>query len=577
MKGKNYFLLGLALLGTLGASAQQVFEKRVFQANANATGDVELKDVIYGAGTDTTDIITTGFHIYKQDSIDANLRAVLVSHDEDNALNYAYNYVASDSFSNEYNTSAYSVVKYASGYIMVGRLADNTYEGTSVPGGGDLLLLKCDRYGGVVASRRIDLGGNDNAYAIKAINGSTTDFILCGNSGQSVNVGKGFVMRIDHNLNIVWNTKLDFRKPSGLSCATQFYDVTTNGTNIWAVGIVKDSASLNTDGVVVKLQMNGSYLTSRNVYKSTDREVFNHVEMDGANLIITGKTRVTFIRTSDMMIGLQYNTTSNTVTKVVRFNSAAPTTHSTGRDILKTTAGGSTSYYVLGESLNNTTPHSAILYKLNSSFQPIAKREYKHSGSVHPTAMTVFNGGGSSQSNLSLTGTIQSAKWEGYVVHTDLNGYSGCSDSVAVDTSSLLLSVDTLMWTLDTNYTVYFPIISRDSIVDSLICGDTISIVKNGTVGTNELLNEQHDITIYPNPVRQGENIYVNYSGEAAINQIVIYDQFGRQVARYGAQSLKKMNQVSTSEMAAGIYIVKVNFGEGDMNMRTKEFKVIIQ
>ena len=83
-----------------------------------------------------------------------------------------------------------------------------------------------------------------------------------------------------------------------------------------------------------------------------------------------------------------------------------------------------------------------------------------------------------------------------------------------------------------------------------------IEVVYNAvpfTGGVENVLADSEIIPVYPNPVNAGEPAYIELDADAAVS---VYDSLGRFVAEYDFKAGK--NAVSTSNLAAGTYIVKI-------------------
>jgi len=568
---KKISLLTCFAISSTFLNAQHVFEKHVYPKNID--GDLELKDVLIATNSDSSDIISTGYYIYGEDSTFQTNHAVLVSHDTSETLNYAYDYVAFDPSSNAYNTNSNSIAQDSSGYFMVGEVNDNSYHGSTANGGMDILIIKCNRLGGVVSSKRIDIGGMDVAYSIKATSLNSGKFLVCGASTKTNGSIRSFIMEIDNNLNINWLSQMDLRLSSGTTTFSEIYDITTDGSSIWGVGAIRNNGSLNRDGLVVKLNNSGVYQTSRRVYNGTDREVFYHVEMDGSNLIIAGDTKKrVFVNANSRMLAMQYNTASNTVTKAFWLKSGLST--DVGHDIIKTNVNGTINYYVVGEAIPSTGNNKGVLYKLNSSFLPIKHVRYSGSGNAGLYAIDTKDAGASSY--LGTVGYSSGSNLNGYVLKTNLNGTTGCSDTISIDSLRINYNVASLLDSIDTTYTTYTPTIERDTLIDSLFCSDTTAAkyLRNKFSGIEI---QDKDFVIYPNPVENGRNLNVRFESGIEVKEISIYNILGKLVAYQTGEIEKQLYMLSTKNLTSGMYIIHINALDNEGNICTKEYKVMVE
>lgn len=572
MKNKFNLFLVCVLLTSMSSKAQ-LFEDRVYPSNPIHGGDMVLEDLIIGKYADTTDIISTGRYNYNQDSADATQRAVLVSNDFGSTGNFAKTYTVFDDSSNAYNTKSYSVAEYSTGYIMVGTVTDNSFHGSVATNGGDIILIKCNATGSVVSSKRIDLGGNDVAYAIKPLGTSNTSFVVCGNSASSSAKAHAFIMKIDNNLNVNWMTKLDLRSTATIPTYALLNDVVADDSTVWAVGSIRDSGTIALDGLVVKLNSNGTYLLSSHVYKSTDREQFNHVEIDGSNLVITGHSKLQKFTAKQRMIVLKYKISSSTVSNVYWLKSSGA--GEIGYDIYPATISGNKHYYVVGETIPSSGASKGVFYELNSSFKAVGRKEYSGSNNKAIYALGVRNFGDTSF--LSMAGYIDGIDTDGYILKTDLNGRTSCEDTLGVDTTALSLSIDTLMFSVDTSRTLYTPTVSVDTLLDSLICEDTTSHLKSLTAIVKSLSTSQF-LSIFPNPVDQGENLIIMANRSLRIEDVIVYDLYGRKVPVTIQQSGEDRYSLDVSSLASGIYVVHARYMiNGKDKPHVENFRVVIE
>ena len=88
-------LLFSAILAVNLSFGQIVFEKDIYPASSSEKGDIEQKDMIISEINDTSDLISTGYYHFKQDSASASFWAVLSSSDTLGAKNFEKRYLDS--------------------------------------------------------------------------------------------------------------------------------------------------------------------------------------------------------------------------------------------------------------------------------------------------------------------------------------------------------------------------------------------------------------------------------------------------------------------------------------------------
>ncbi|HEY9083450.1 MAG TPA: T9SS type A sorting domain-containing protein [Vicingaceae bacterium] len=561
--------------------AQTVFEKSIYsQYN---TGDVVNQDILVSQLNNNGNIITSGHYHYNQnDALGAIFYAILSDHDTNGSRQFTYSYVANDSDTLKLNTKVYSTVEYDGGYIMVGTVFNNSNYSSSVNGGGDLLIIKCNASGNVLNHKIVDIGGNDIGKAIKKM-GSNSDFVLCGKSSYTDGSAAGFVMKIDVNLNIVWNRTVDSRIISSNSTNNYFNDIIYDGSNVWAVGEMKEVSGSRWFGLVVKLNSSGTFQTSRRLGYVSVNVFFNHVELDGNNLIMTGNQQkvLLFGGTTDQMVAIQYDKSTQTVVKDLRLGSNT----SIGYDILKSGIGGSTNYYVVGHEKQSANPKVGVLHVLNSSFQATKKVIYQYNYDTELLALDTFSLG--SCNYLTMSGYVGSSTpfSKGYFLKTDQFGFTSCEDTATIDTLSLILLANTLNDSVDTNYSYFTNAIFRDTLTDSLLCIDTLSYCSNNPIQKNRMINKENidlelkEGNIYPNPIKQGDILNVSFNNtDLLINRITIVNSLGQTLIN-NQNILSKNLSIETNKLGKGVYFIYIE-SSNPSNRKAftiKKMKLIVQ
>jgi 5-hydroxyisourate hydrolase-like protein (transthyretin family) len=111
-----------------------------------------------------------------------------------------------------------------------------------------------------------------------------------------------------------------------------------------------------------------------------------------------------------------------------------------------------------------------------------------------------------------------------------------------------------------------------NSIHLDLAASDTINIVftitdegietKISTVGIEPITNDELRITVYPNPTT-GELKIEN--GELKINNVEIFDIFGRNVGMYRIRPENEEVVLNISHLPAGVYFVRIQTEAGEV------------
>lgn len=573
MKKQLLFLLLFGLLSQ-GIRAQHVFEHFIYYPTYDP-GDIENWDAVVSDSNDAGAIITAGFYNHDQDSVHASERPILSSHDEGGTLNFTYSYEVKDTSTTPkvLNGRVKGLVEYDGGYIIVGRVTDNSYYGSTVPGGADVLIIKTNASGSVLASRYIDLGGHDEAHAIVANSSSLNEFILCGNSVKASGT-HSFVLEIDLNLDVNWVTQMDLRISSGTVAASVLHDLIADNDTIWAVGAIRNTGTITSDGVVVKLDINGNYQTSKRVYAGNNKEFFYDVDLDGTSLLITGDSRGGFLNTTSRMVVLKYTKASHTVSvaRILRTPDGGSYDVAVGYQIRKQSSGG---YFVVGESQPSSGNKYGILHELNSSLVPSHQVHYNGVGNSWLRAFDIEEG---TLDYLGLAGMYESATAyeKGYVIETDLQGYSGCSDSIGPNSTSLSLSTATLFSTDDNTWDSLSPTLVRYELYDSLICADTITFTGPEYRTENSVISGTQTVLAYPSPLNDGEYLTVAMQAKGYIRQVEVFNSVGQLVDFYGVNITDQFTfQLLGYEQ--GLYFIHISFEDNDGLRRTDTVPVLVQ
>lgn len=580
MKLIQTFLLLVVLGAPLVYGQNQIVFERDLYTSSNK-GDITLEDVIVSEVNAVTDLISTGYHIYNQGVSDSSCWAVLTSCDSMGTGNFHKRYQEVDGSSNPYNTKAYDVEEYDGGYIMVGSVLDNPHHGTSVTGGGDIFILKVNSFGVVQASKRVDMGGLEEAFAIAPTKAVRGEFVICGYSNRDSATREVVVLEIDLSLNVNWIKRVDLRLNSSDPEIANLHDIVVDSSHVWSVGSITTSSVINTDGLILKLDLNGNYVGAYN-FKNTSStyEKFFGVDNDGDSLVICGRHSLfSFpggVKTHAM--AHLYKKSTNTMLKNVQLRIAEGRStykKTTGFDIKKYDVSGTVGYFVGGESIPSAGPKHGFLYELDNSFNAIRQAHYTAPGNTLINSLDVFEG---TEAFISLAGyrSTSSSFLNGYGIKSDLNGYTSCNDTLAPNTTTLGYSPDTLLKDTVIIDSLFTPTIAVDTILDSLVCYDTVGVPtqRNLLLEVPEL--SEVLISAYPNPVTVGDYLNISVSDGTELLGLSLYDVTGTLLyARDFNGAPERARVPIDTDFASGLYLLTIEFGTGNQRYRKSQSVIV--
>lgn len=105
--------------------------------------------------------------------------------------------------------------------------------------------------------------------------------------------------------------------------------------------------------------------------------------------------------------------------------------------------------------------------------------------------------------------------------------------------------------------------------VDLSVAGSTNSQRFSLEVGSISLSVEelaQNSLEIYPNPVTDVLSIRIDTHMQA--KEVSIYNLMGKEVARYSLDASKEINQISTTSLSTGVYLVQIQTSEGNFTQK---------
>ncbi len=135
-----------------------------------------------------------------------------------------------------------------SGYAITGYVQNNTYTGSTVPGGSDVLFMLIDTLGTPTLIKRYDLGNFDEGLQIIESQITPGEFYICGyRKFPPTNYSHAIVMKLDGAGNILWEKDYDLFPITQNSYANRAHSITESvATNeLWIVGQTREIACCN--------------------------------------------------------------------------------------------------------------------------------------------------------------------------------------------------------------------------------------------------------------------------------------------------------------------------------------------
>lgn len=570
-----FWFAAVCMIAQTGFS-QIVYEHFVYAQDS--VGDIEFRENIITNYNDTGLVVATGNYKFGQDSTYAHNKVVVDKRNFNGTGGFHYYYTIKDSSGNILEVTANSIVEDSLGYIIVGGVKSKNDEGIS--GGGDMLLMKVNTNGSVSSAKRVDVGGgNDVANAIVDKDGNHNTFLICGNSTKTTGEQNGVVLQINKNLTISWLTDMKFQVVGNDTGIVTLNDLVVDGDYIWTVGGYKDKTYSSTqDGLVVRMNTSGTYSDSRYADYNGELEELLAVENDGSYLAICGKSSVSAGGTN--LLAWKYDKTYETVYRAREYKlhnpSAAGNMYSTvGNDIKIFNDGESAkAYFIVGESVNSAgTTTIGMLYKLNDYLTPIHQEYYSSKGNNGLYA-TELHTGNTYLSHVGWTST-STPRNKGYVLKSDLQGATACSDTIGTDTIVVYPETFEFIESDDNQYADTGLIEVKDTLLDSLICIDTLAGgAYKRAVGIADQINTS--LLISPNPVRQGSSLIIRMGSTDYSQYCKIYNSVGKLVYELRLTG-DNVIEIPTGGFSMGLYIGTVGIKDQEGRFKDHQFKFIVE
>lgn len=114
--------------------------------------------------------------------------------------------------------------------------------------------------------------------------------------------------------------------------------------------------------------------------------------------------------------------------------------------------------------------------------------------------------------------------------------------------------VTSLLDSIDTLYSLYDTHAYRDSILDSLICYDSLSM----RIGIHYGLNQENKSSVLnPNPVRSGESFFIKCMNNHFVKQYGIYSLAGHKLSERQFSDQEKSQRIDTAGLPRGSYLIR--------------------
>jgi hypothetical protein len=459
-----------------------------------------------------------------------------------------------------------SIAEYTGGYIIAGSAADNTSSGATVPGGSDILLLKINQAGTVVASKRIDLGGRrDIAMCIKRSN-TTNIYYVSGYSVRTNNASDAFLMKIDVNLNVVWVTSLDVYATTVQTRESRGNSIAEDASgNIWVAGTSRLITGAPTDGLVFGTNSAGALLNIYIYDWSGSNDGFNSIKRTQAgDYVVCGYADPFGTVTRDILVA-KLVLPAGTVTWSNTYR--ATNSNARGYDIAEriNPTTGAAEYYAAGQDFSGTFgSDDAIVYKISNAGAALSHFEFGATGIQYARSIDIVNlnqagdgfaifGSVVDPSTTFLTSGI----WKAY-----FNGVTACDDSMPSPLYSGYSLTKTIPLTSNsltlTQFTV-LPVALTETHLN--ICfANTVAGGSNARMSITG--SDADDLIAYPNPVGDAASLALDLASSAeGIADLRLVDHLGRIITEesINVQEGNNMLQLDMVSLPKGIYLLQVN------------------
>ncbi len=467
--------------------------------------------------------------------------------------------------------------------FAVGGTGSNSFLGSTVIGGRDVLITKTFNNGAIMWTKSIDLNkGSDQAYCIKQSTLSPLFLYICGTTLYPGGDAEVFVMQIDTNGVVQWSSNIDYNQ--GVAHSRENigrYLVEDAFGAVWVVGSSRMVGSLDYQSLLFEISAAGNpHPTKRFLYDyGTSDERFYSIRKNviPGEYIIGGFTNVyNAAQLSDMhilKINLNVNPPVVVWDGVYNVNVNSPTSYDTCFDVIER-ANNALQYYAVGVSQD---PLFQVTYetvlKLDINGVPLNAFGYGNNPAPNSSfghAIDIVNPANALNAGFVTFGAyFANNYYNSYITKAYFNGVSGCNEPPAAYGYNLnnnlsysgILNAPFINVHYTTNLTP-----SLLSATNTTLCyNPTLGAGSNAKTGINEG-NEKATIVAYPNPIDYSNELHLQINtDEAAVYTMEILDAMGRSILLNEKNIIVGKNDfiIKLPELNAGIYFLKVNSPTG--------------
>ncbi len=504
-------------------------------------------------------------------------------------FNYGFNVADAATPTIYHNSLLDHIIEYMNGanpmgLYAVGGTATNTYLGSVVAGGGDVLITKFFNNGAINWTKSIDLnGGNDHAYCIKQSTVAPDKLYITGTTRYPGGDAETFVIKMDTAGVINWTTNVDFNM--GVAHSRENigrYLVEDIFGAVWVAGSSRVVGSADYQGLVFNITNAGNVsLTQRYLfdYGNSDERFYSIRKTNSGDYILGGFTnKYNAPQLSDMFL-LKINLNAFPPVPlwdgVYQTNVNSSTSNDSCFDVIEripTNRPNQPEYYAVGvcqDAMLPTTFETVLKVDLNGI--PLGVFAYgnplNQPNTSYGKAIDIINPGNVQNGGYVTFGTyFINNQLNSHITKAYFNGVSGCQDRVGgygyhMNNGllySMIINAPTIQVNNTTNLTPTLLTANATNQCYNLNVGGG----NNYKTGLNEETEKTNNITAYPNPIDFTNELHLKLTAnENAIYTIEVLDAMGRSVllAEKNISTGDNDFTLKLPELNAGIYFLKVN------------------
>lgn len=478
------------------------------------------------------------------------------------------------------------------GYLAVGNVADNNFNGVTVPGGSDGLFYKMNGSGNASSRFRFDVnGGTDYFTDITASKFTPGTYYVCGYTQNSAGSSEAIVMSIQANGTVNWFRTYQFDptwavgSPATARCQANAIAEDIFSGNVMVVGSIRDQGSPNgNDGLVFSLTSAGAVVCAQQHSVFIDDQYQDIIQKANGNFAITG-----FVGDGNLIPAAFYGvwltemSPSCAVLSTNRYVHQIPGAFNQAKGysiIERQNLASNYEYYIAGPDFNTTGINSSI-NKISAmpGNLPIAWYSYAaQSGFVDDGYAIDYATAAVTKPGLLLFSNTNSPLALGpfnssYMAKTYFNGAT-CTN---YNPNNILVAGPAPLVVSplpDSIYTTYArkPLVYQNTLyINGVIC--TQNAVAGGSNARLEddetAISEENTFSIFPNPVSDVLNINMNAvaEGNYTIDAIDVTGRSTRLAIQY-FESGGQMVQTRVGNLSKGIYTLLIRNGEVTMTQK---------